>query len=360
MALSLVVMFASLKSKIKEETGSDLTKLTSSWRSGAFLGRITQRDDSTTSPSSSGAPGDSTSESISPQLDLYLGERTGGQIDHVGLQQQYSSQLEDKLKERDALWERKFEELKISLSSSQSEETIAAQTVARTAQAEAAKASIEKDTAEKQLSELKTRLSAAERAQDKLDTLTEELESSRREWSRERATLSSSLNEAEAHVRDLSDQLTVLRAALPIDDPKHHMHDDVKKQITPTGCEDYDRICRERAVLMRQLQETKMALQDVKTSWSGQIASLETQVARLSRQAGEEGAERRRVEIEKRELHEKLLNVTAELEKVKQNLVNSEAKVVRLNGEVHSLAMEVKSLRNTANAAAVSDTLYSI
>lgn len=39
-------MFASLKSKIKEETGSDISKLTSSWRTGAFLGRITLRDDS--------------------------------------------------------------------------------------------------------------------------------------------------------------------------------------------------------------------------------------------------------------------------------------------------------------------------
>lgn len=39
-------MFASLKSKIKEETGSDISKLTSSWRNGAFLGRITLRDDS--------------------------------------------------------------------------------------------------------------------------------------------------------------------------------------------------------------------------------------------------------------------------------------------------------------------------
>lgn len=39
-------MFATLKSKIKEETGSDLSRLTSSWRSGAFLGRIALRDDS--------------------------------------------------------------------------------------------------------------------------------------------------------------------------------------------------------------------------------------------------------------------------------------------------------------------------
>ncbi|KAG6446342.1 hypothetical protein O3G_MSEX004334 [Manduca sexta] len=103
-----------------------------------------------------------------------------------------------------------------------------------------------------------------------------------------------------------------------------------------------------------------MALADVKTSWSGQIASLETQVARLSRQAGEEGSERRRVELEKKELHEKLNDMAIELEKTKQNLINSEAKVVRLNGEVRSLAMEVKTLRSAEGLAAVSSSLYSI
>lgn len=47
----------------------------------------------------------------------------------------------------------------------------------------------------------------------------------------------------------------------------------------------------------------------------------------MSRQAGEEGAERRRVEAEKKELQEKIDNMAAELEKTKQNLANSEAKV---------------------------------
>lgn len=50
-------------------------------------------------------------------------------------------------------------------------------------------------------------------------------------------------------------------------------------------------------------------------------------MARVSRQAGEEGTERRRVEAEKKELQEKLANMAAELEKTKQNLANSEAKV---------------------------------
>ncbi|CAH0603270.1 unnamed protein product [Chrysodeixis includens] len=346
-------MFASLKSKIKEETGSDISKITSSWRSGAFLGRITLRDDSSTSsPSSSGGHGDSTSDSISPQLESYLSERTGGKNDQAVLQQQYSSQLEAKLRERDTYWEQKIEELKLSLASVQGEEAAAAQAVARTAQAEAAKASTERDAAKRLVTELKTQLAAAERAQNTLDALNEELEQSRREWARERAELSGALSAAEARAADLADRLALVAAALPPDHPHHHMHDDDKREVTPTGCADYDRVCRERAVLTRQLQEAKMALADVKTSWSGQIASLETQVARLSRQAGEEGSERRRVEIEKKEMQDKLNSAAAELEKTKQTLANSEAKVARLNGEVHSLALELKGARAAADSAA--------
>ncbi|XP_075992105.1 uncharacterized protein LOC142987313 isoform X3 [Anticarsia gemmatalis] len=267
-------MFASLKSKIKEETGSDISKLTSSWRNGAFLGRITLRDDSSTaSPSSSGGHGDTTSDSLSPQLESYL----GGKVDQAALQQQYSSQLEAKLRDRDTYWEQKIEELKLSLASVQGEEAAAAQAVARTAQAEAAKAVTERDTAKRQVGELKTQLAAAERAQDRLDAINEELEESRRAWARERAELSGALSAAEARAADLADTAAVLRAALPADHPHHHMQDDDKREVTPTGCADYDRVCRERAVLTRQLQEAKMALADVKTSWSGQIASLETQ-----------------------------------------------------------------------------------
>ncbi|XP_034828249.1 golgin subfamily A member 1-like isoform X3 [Maniola hyperantus] len=272
-------MFASLKSKIKEETGSDISKLTSSWRSGAFLGRITLRDDSstTTSPSSSGGQGDTTSDSISPQLHTYLSERTAGEVDQAALQQQYVDQLEVKLKDRDLYWEQKIEELKLSLASVQGEEALAAQAVARTAQAEATQAITARDAAEKQLNELRARLAAAENAQDKLDALTEEVEQSRREWARERIELSAALGAADAHARDLADQLELLKAALPPENPHHHMHDDDKREVKPTGCDAFDRVCRERAVLSRQLQEAKVALADVKTSWSGQIATLETQ-----------------------------------------------------------------------------------
>nr|XP_049706617.1 golgin subfamily A member 1 isoform X3 [Helicoverpa armigera]XP_049708241.1 golgin subfamily A member 1-like isoform X3 [Helicoverpa armigera] len=330
-------MFASLKSKIKEETGSDISKITSSWRSGAFLGRITLRDDSSTaSPSSSGGHGDSTSDSISPQMESYLSERTGGRVDQAVLQQQYSAQLEAKLRDRDAYWEQKIEELKLSLASVQGEEAAAAQAVARTAQAEAAKAITERDTAKRLVTELKTQLAAAERAQDRLDALNEELEQCRREWARERAELTAALSGEQARAADLADRLALVCAALPPDNPHHHMHDDDKRDVSPTDCAEYDRVCRERAVLTRQLQEAKMALADVKTSWSGQIASLETQDKTMDYESRIES-----LTLENKELSEALENertlVKILREKVdKSNLMcdESKAEVNHLNSMV--------------------------
>lgn len=58
-------------------------------------------------------------QSISPQLESYLTDRTGGRIDQAALTQQYSIQLEGKLRERDAFWEQRIEELKLSLASVQ-------------------------------------------------------------------------------------------------------------------------------------------------------------------------------------------------------------------------------------------------
>ncbi|XP_041977112.1 golgin subfamily A member 1 isoform X3 [Aricia agestis] len=277
-------MFASLKSKIKEETGSDISKLTSSWRSGALLSRLTLRDDSsTTTPTSSAGQVDSTSDSISPQLQTYLSDRTGGEIDQVALHQQYTEQLEAKLRDRDLYWEQKIEELRNNFTAAQGEEAIAAQSVARIAQAEAAKAITERDATERQLNELKIRLAAAESAQLKLDALNEEVEELRRSWTQERGALRAAAGAAEALASDAQQQLELLRAALPTDHPEHHMHDDDK--ISPTGCESFDRVCRERAVLSRQLTEARMALADVKTSWSGQIASLETQEVAMGLEA---------------------------------------------------------------------------
>lgn len=59
-------------------------------------------------------------QSITSQMESYINERTGGQVDQTALQQQYTLQLEDKLKERDALWEKKLEQLRLSLSTVQS------------------------------------------------------------------------------------------------------------------------------------------------------------------------------------------------------------------------------------------------
>lgn len=58
-------------------------------------------------------------QSISPQLQTYLSDRTGGEVDQAALQRQYAEQLEIKLKDRDLYWEQKIEELKLSLATVQ-------------------------------------------------------------------------------------------------------------------------------------------------------------------------------------------------------------------------------------------------
>lgn len=52
-------------------------------------------------------------------MESYLSDRTGGRVDQAALQQQYSAQLEAKLRERDTNWEQKIEELKLSLATVQ-------------------------------------------------------------------------------------------------------------------------------------------------------------------------------------------------------------------------------------------------
>lgn len=107
--------------------------------------------------------------------------------------------------------------------------------------------------------------------------------------------------------------------------------------------------------LRRKLEEAQLHLHDIKTSWSGQIATLETQVmnlsnlymyfipnflstvvlkvGRLSRQAGEEGADRRRIEKERDVILERLREKEIQLEQAQATLEDKEAKVciVKIN-----------------------------
>lgn len=68
-------------------------------------------------------------------------------------------------------------------------------------------------------------------------------------------------------------------------------------------------------------------------------------MGRLSRQAAEEGAERRRAIQEKDKLSERVKQLEAELECSHFELNNKETKIKRLTADVNELSFELKSLQ---------------
>lgn len=73
--------------------------------------------------------------------------------------------------------------------------------------------------------------------------------------------------------------------------------------------------------------------------------SLLLQVGRLSRQAAEEGAERRRALEDREKLLDKIKQHEAELEFNTIELTNKETKIRRLTHDVNELSMELKALQ---------------
>lgn len=68
----------------------------------------------------------------------------------------------------------------------------------------------------------------------------------------------------------------------------------------------------------------------------------------MSRQAAEEGSERRRAVQEKETLMEKVAQMEAELDCNQLELNNKETKIKRLTSDLEELAAEIKTLRAEA------------
>ncbi|XP_071875891.1 golgin subfamily A member 1 isoform X1 [Bombus fervidus] len=185
-----------------------------------------------------------------------------------------------------------------------------------------------------EIDSLKSEVSRLRRYEDELNNVQDEMETLRHSTQRERAQLSCQLAQTEEEVRHLKDKVFVLeqRVALESND-----------QVTVD--ERIADLMRERALLERKLEEAHLHLSDIKTSWSGKISSLETQVGRLSRQAGEEGLERRRVEEESERLKQRIKQLEAEIEVNNVVMATKDAKLLRMAEDIDEMATELKELR---------------
>nr|BAN20415.1 omega-crystallin, putative [Riptortus pedestris] len=176
---------------------------------------------------------------------------------------------------------------------------------------------------------LKAEVSRLRPLEEKISNYEDDIEMLRHTSEKERWNLSSKLAQSEEQVRHLTDRVAVL----------------TRRSESGAGVQVDDRVqalLGERALLERRLEEAHVHLTDIKASWSAQISSLETQVGRLSRQAGEEGAERRRAEARVAELEAKLEEDAKEREKLT-------LRASKLSEEVDSLASELKGANALIN-----------
>ncbi|XP_032678329.1 golgin subfamily A member 1 isoform X2 [Odontomachus brunneus] len=188
-----------------------------------------------------------------------------------------------------------------------------------------------------EIESLKTEVSRLRRYEDELNNVQDEMETMRHSTQRERAQLSCQLAQTEEEVRHLKDKVFVLEQRIALE---------TNDQVTVD--ERIADLMRERTLLERKLEEAHLHLSDIKTSWSGKISSLETQVGRLSRQAGEEGLERRRVEQEKEKLKQRIKQLEAEIEEFSSKQINQlKTNLEDTTSELTTATNELSSLRST-------------
>jgi golgin subfamily A protein 1 len=86
-------------------------------------------------------------------------------------------------------------------------------------------------------------------------------------------------------------------------------------------------LLQECKTLQSRLEEAHEMLYDVKSNWSSQNLSLETQVQRLSRQVAEETCEKRKSIEEKELLQQKIKKLEFDMIKIKDELKQRDNKV---------------------------------
>ncbi|PSN39834.1 hypothetical protein C0J52_19190 [Blattella germanica] len=165
----------------------------------------------------------------------------------------------------------------------------------------------------------------------------DELESLRHSSDRERSQLSSKLAQSEEEVRHLKDRVAVLE--------QRTNAECINLGAELTVDERVQALLGERILLERRLEEAHLHLSDIKSSWSGKISSLETQVGRLCRQAAEEGAERRRTEQERDALMERTKALEVIVDKGKCTAKEKDERIDRLKEERDALIEELKELK---------------
>nr|CAD7600947.1 unnamed protein product [Timema genevievae] len=193
-----------------------------------------------------------------------------------------------------------------------------------------------------QIEQLKSEVNRLRRYEEEYSNLQEDMETLRHSSGRERSQLASTLAQSEEEVRHLRDRVAVLE--------RRTSGECAGLGAQLTVDERVQSLLGERTLLERRLEEAHLHLTDIKGSWSEKISQLETQVGRLSRQAGEEGVERRRAEGERSALLERVKALEVIVERGRSAARDKEELLLRVRAERDALADELKEVRGTHDA----------
>uniref|UniRef100_A0A1B0FD33 GRIP domain-containing protein n=1 Tax=Glossina morsitans morsitans TaxID=37546 RepID=A0A1B0FD33_GLOMM len=104
-------------------------------------------------------------------------------------------------------------------------------------------------------------------------------------------------------------------------------------------------LVQERKLLEQHLEEAHLQLSDIKSSWSGQNLALETQVSRLSKQVAEETTEKRKIQKIRDDLGERVKQLEFDLISMKDEVQQRDVKIKLLEEEIDELNSTLKECR---------------
>ncbi|XP_011180454.1 golgin subfamily A member 1 isoform X1 [Zeugodacus cucurbitae] len=345
-------MFASLKNKIKEETGSDVaTTATNTRHINHNNNRIRSRFSSTLSVNSTnedtgGGGGSVDSQSYGAEqlstLRSQCNELTTKMTD-------LTTRLQTMQEEKTRI-EKTNEILLETVKVAQTQKDIYCEEQEKIQNLQQSEIEKLKNLLSFREQEAVDRLAAMRQNQQQIENLTTELER---------------LKQYEPMVEDLQDELERLRhssqlgknnltttlAAMEEDNRHLKMRLQIMEKArldainTFSTDEKMQALVQERKMLEQHLEEAHLQLSDIKSTWSGQNLSLETQVSRLSKQVAEETTEKRKALKARDDLNEKVKQLEFEMLKLKDDMKQREDKIKLLEEEIDELNMALKECR---------------
>ncbi|XP_049285157.1 golgin subfamily A member 1 [Anopheles funestus] len=330
-------MFTSLKNKIREETGNDVAPLSVSRTRRS-------RPESLTSASSIDEL------SILEQKDAELNatrlelQELAGHLTNFREQARSLEEETARLKQTNSALEAKLQASQLQrdlqreeqdkIQNCQQQEISKLKSMLLFREQEAIDRIAHQKNAEQQAESLRQEVNRLREIEPMLENTQDELENLRHSSQCERNSLISKLAAVEEANRHLKSRVQVLentRVSLG----------------TNSGSTDEKVQCllQERDLLEQRLEAAHLHLSDIKTSWSSQNMTLETQVSRLSRQVAEETTEKYNALKVKDELIEKLKQLEFEFEKLRSEVTQRDNKIKLMNEEIDELHSALREAR---------------